>query len=143
MIGRLLYFLLYPVLWLYAPFRRRAHVVIYVNNQVLIVKEWIGIGVWGLPGGSVKRGEDPVTAGLREVQEELGLAFLPAQATLLNKELIVEQHHGLIVRGHYVLIRLRERPNSKTNYEIAATKWVALADAPIAPTISKTISSVV
>jgi len=30
-------------------------------------------GTWGLPGGALRRGEDPLTGALREAEEELGL----------------------------------------------------------------------
>jgi len=43
------------------------------DGQVLLVRHSYRQS-WGLPGGLLKRGEDPATAALREAAEEVGLA---------------------------------------------------------------------
>ncbi len=43
------------------------------GDHVLLVRHTYGPPVWDLPGGGVKRGEDPLAAARREMAEELGL----------------------------------------------------------------------
>jgi len=43
------------------------------DDRVLLVRHTYGARAWDLPGGSSKRGEDPLVTARREMQEELGL----------------------------------------------------------------------
>jgi 8-oxo-dGTP diphosphatase len=44
------------------------------DDQILLVRHTYGRRAWDLPGGAVKRGEPPVEAARREMNEELGLS---------------------------------------------------------------------
>jgi len=44
------------------------------GEQVLLVRHTYGHREWDLPGGAVRRGEDPAVAASREMHEELGVA---------------------------------------------------------------------
>ena len=45
-----------------------------LKGQLLLLRHSYGPQGWALPGGGVKRGEDPMLAASRELHEELGLA---------------------------------------------------------------------
>ena len=45
------------------------------GERVLLVRHTYGSRRWDLPGGSVKRGEQPVDAARREMHEELGVSI--------------------------------------------------------------------
>ena len=45
------------------------------GDRVLLVRHTYGHRGWDLPGGSLKRGEDPETAARREMNEELGVSI--------------------------------------------------------------------
>ncbi|MFZ0043483.1 MAG: NUDIX domain-containing protein [Solirubrobacteraceae bacterium] len=47
--------------------------VIVDRDHVLLVRHTYGSRAWDLPGGGLKRGEAPLAAARREMQEELGL----------------------------------------------------------------------
>jgi ADP-ribose pyrophosphatase YjhB (NUDIX family) len=46
-----------------------------LNGDVLLLRHSYGPRVWGLPGGGLKRGEDPEACARREVLEELGITL--------------------------------------------------------------------
>ena len=45
------------------------------GEEVLLVRHTYGPRAWDLPGGAIKRGESPVTAARREMNEELGVSI--------------------------------------------------------------------
>ncbi len=68
----------YPLLRLYwrvrQPQKRGVKVVVTRGGEVLLVRHTYGPETrWELPGGGVKRGEDPRDAARREAREELGV----------------------------------------------------------------------
>lgn len=58
--------------------RYRATVVIFRDGKVLLVKDK-GRDDWSLPGGGFKKGETTIQAGIREVNEELGVKTVSAE----------------------------------------------------------------
>jgi 8-oxo-dGTP pyrophosphatase MutT (NUDIX family) len=74
-----LYRLAYAVLSAYWFFRRpHSHGVKCVltdGGHILLVRHTYGRPDWELPGGSMKPGEQPMTAARREMHEELGVAI--------------------------------------------------------------------
>jgi 8-oxo-dGTP diphosphatase len=44
------------------------------HDRVLLVRHTYGNRAWDVPGGAIKRGEPPLTAARREMNEELGLS---------------------------------------------------------------------
>lgn len=45
------------------------------DRRLLMVRHSYGPGAWTLPGGGLKRGEDPLDAARREIAEETGCAL--------------------------------------------------------------------
>ena len=45
------------------------------GDEVLLVRHTYGPRAWDLPGGAIKRGESPVNAARREMNEELGISI--------------------------------------------------------------------
>ena len=43
------------------------------EGRVLVVQQNYGARFWGVPGGVVDEGETPLSAALRETQEEVGV----------------------------------------------------------------------
>ncbi len=59
---------------LFKPYLRGVRVIVRSEDDVLLLRQTYGRrDLWGLPGGHIDRGEDPVTAGARELREEVGL----------------------------------------------------------------------
>lgn len=65
---------------------RVAVAVVYVGEKVLIAKRPLDKnqgGLWEFPGGKIEADENPQTALLRELQEEVGVDFSSASITPL------------------------------------------------------------
>ena len=75
-IGKFIYWCIVPGLALHSLLFKVPRVRVIVINprgEILLVKTWISHQRWSLPGGGVKRGEDPKVAASRELHEETGL----------------------------------------------------------------------
>jgi 8-oxo-dGTP diphosphatase len=61
------------------------------RGQVLVVRHTYRTPAWGLPGGFVRRREDPAKALVRELQEELGVQV--ALGPILSAERHIRTGH--------------------------------------------------
>jgi len=70
--------------WRRTPIAGVSVVVTNLGGDVLLLRHSYGPKVWGLPGGGLNPGEDPLAAARREVREELGieLSWIEKFATL-------------------------------------------------------------
>lgn len=59
--------------WRKAPIAGVSVIITNLSGDVLLLKHSYGPDVWGLPGGGLGPGEDPLEAARREVREELGV----------------------------------------------------------------------
>ncbi len=130
-IMRLLFWVLWPLIWLYAPLRTRARVLVRCGDTYLVVKPYFGSGSWQLPGGGIKFGETAEHAAKRELYEEV---HIQTENIQLLSEPRTYTENGLWLR--YVLFELvlEKAPAITANGEIAAYAWMTkqelLADAP-------------
>ncbi len=66
------------VVWFFwRPQKDGVKCVLTTDDRVLLVRHTYGRRSWDLPGGAVKRGEPPIDAARREMEEELGLSSVP------------------------------------------------------------------
>jgi 8-oxo-dGTP pyrophosphatase MutT (NUDIX family) len=70
---RLAYVLLRVYWFVRRPRKDGVKCLLTDGDRVLLVRHTYGHGEWDLPGGSIKRREEPVIAARREMQEELGV----------------------------------------------------------------------
>lgn len=76
------------------------------EGRVLLVRHSYGSGRWTLPGGGLRRGEDPEAGLRREIREELGCELAEARLVLISVDII----SGGEQRGHLFVARLAGAP---------------------------------
>lgn len=118
-----LFWLGWPVWFVYFRiYADRSRVIVRANEQVLLVRPWLGPGAWGLPGGGRHRNETLAEAACRELFEEVGIAVLADNLQAMGK---YQWHRrGLAYTAHYFLLELDMQPVIKRQwYEIMDAAW--------------------
>lgn len=81
-------------------------IAIDLDGRLLLVRHSYGPAAWALPGGGVKRGEDPAEAARRELREELGCEARSVTLVSVSEEEISGAPH----RAHLFEIRIDDAP---------------------------------
>lgn len=79
--------------WRKAPIAGVSVVVTNLAGDVLLLRHSYGAKVWSLPGGGLKRGEDPAEAARREVREELGVELARLEPIAVLEEVLSGAPH--------------------------------------------------
>lgn len=118
---RFLFWAVWPLIWLYAPLRTRARVLVRYKDTYLVVRPYFGSGVWQLPGGGIKFGETALAAAKRELYEEVHVSTENMQELCEPR---TYKESGLLLR--YVLFgaTCAAKPDITKNSEIAAYAWL-------------------
>ncbi|WP_175694672.1 NUDIX hydrolase [Burkholderia ambifaria] len=95
------------------PIKERATIVCYRDEQVLLVAR--ATSRWALPGGTIKRGETPLEAAHRELQEETGIT---------GQDLVYSmQFTGLAKVHHVFFAEVGPDQTPQASNEIQKCKW--------------------
>jgi 8-oxo-dGTP pyrophosphatase MutT (NUDIX family) len=96
------------------------------GSELLLVRHTYGPAVWDLPGGSLKRGEPPLSAAEREMAEELGIegADWRAAGTVHGRQSFRRD------TIHCFQAELRSRALTPNAAELAQTRWFARSALP-------------
>lgn len=126
LVGRVMFWIAWPLIWVYAPFKLRARVLVVCGNEFLGVKSYFGSGEWQLPGGGVHSHETLTTAVVRELYEETGIRV----GTLLLSELLppaIYKELGLRMRYAIFYVELPDKPPILAQpREIQAVSWLPI-----------------
>jgi 8-oxo-dGTP diphosphatase len=119
-VWRMVFRLGFPLARAWWHLRRPRHegalVAIYVGQSLLLLKSSYR-AEWGFPGGSIRAGETPAAAALREMEEEIGLPSHP----LLPAGSVAGRWDGRRDRVHFFELRLDCVPELRLdNREIVA-----------------------
>ena len=101
------------------------------RNEALMIRTHKWSGLWGIPGGKIKRGETSVAALRRELLEETALRirdieFVLAQDCISSKEFYRDAHFVLL---NYTCRCMAKNPRVTLNEESVEYRWLTLAAA--------------
>lgn len=124
LLGRLAFWLSWPLLYVYLYRTSRTRVLVVYGDEVLVVKGWHGSGRWGLPGGGLHHGEEPANGAVRELKEETTIEVNATELQLLFENNAKRQHRLRYKVFAYVL-QLKSKPKlKKQRLEITHLEWI-------------------
>jgi 8-oxo-dGTP pyrophosphatase MutT (NUDIX family) len=123
---RAAYVLLRVYWFLLRPSHEGVKCVLSNRDRVLLVRHTYGPDEWELPGGSLRRGEDPARAATREMHEELGLRI---ETWLALGEIRGRMNHRRDVLYCFGA-ELTDPPLTPDPVEIAGFAWFARTELP-------------
>ena len=127
MAGTVLFWLGWPAWAVYFHFSGvRSRVLVVCDEEILLVRGWLGTKRWSLPGGGAKKGEHSVEAAVRELREETGIII--AESSLVHLSAYRHRQRGFNYSGDIFYVNISEKPElvlRKT--EIWEALWVNIA----------------
>ena len=120
------------------PPKQGVKCLVTCHDRVLLVRHTYGNRAWDVPGGAMKRGEPPLSAAGREMDEELGLAAAEWRAI---GEIRGNANHRRDTI-HCFRAEMCEPSLTIDRGELAAVKWFARGALPedLAPYVGSVIA---
>ena len=128
-LGHILYWLAWPALFFYLRIGVRTRVAVFSGDNILVVKNWWGSGLWILPGGGLHRGEDHTEGALRELKEETGLSLSKADLKKPGTSRIRINGITHTYEFYTANIEKKLKPSPTKKIEIIDAKWMPLDQA--------------
>lgn len=126
-IGWLVFWLAWPVLRVYLGLRDRTRIILWCGGNVVALKGWLSNNKWGLPGGGLHKGEQPLAGLIRELREETGISLRPAAVTPLASQMY--KSRGFRFRCHYYFARLQHEETLTPQWlEISELRWIKASE---------------
>jgi 8-oxo-dGTP pyrophosphatase MutT (NUDIX family) len=109
--------------------RRTARVAVFsADNKLLVVRPWLGLSHYILPGGGIHYGEPSDVAAIRECTEETGLV-LPME-DMCHLGLTTFKNNGLRCLADFYTVSLNDDSSEvklrPQKYEILEAQWLSL-----------------
>lgn len=118
-----------PINFLFTLWERGESVVCLIEQEgkILFIRGASYPSLWALPGGRMKKGESPIKAVVREVEEETGI-------NLQNPKLFGEQtsrrNNKIISRTHCFYSKIENQELTLDKVEILEAQWFSWENLP-------------
>lgn len=96
------------------------------GEYVLLVRHTYGASSWELPGGAIRRGEEPVVTARREMNEELGVT-IDDWTHQGEKVVEIDHHHD---RVQYFTAELPASEITINEAELSEARWFSRRQLP-------------
>lgn len=126
LLGRIFYYITWPGIFLIIKLQPpRTRIIIKNKNNILLVKDWLGTGKWSLPGGGLKRNENPKEGAIREIREETGLILNTNDLQSIGQINLKSAGIGYSAYCYLLNVNTNLKPNNNSK-EIAEVSWFNL-----------------
>lgn len=126
-LGVIAFWMTWPGSWLLLRTSKRPRVAIQYQDELLVVKPWLGTGKWTLPGGGMHKSESAESAARREVREEVGIELSATKLKLVDE--IRFHQSGLSFDFPLFHVQLTAKPAIRPQKgEIVAAAWVKIEE---------------
>jgi ADP-ribose pyrophosphatase YjhB (NUDIX family) len=110
-LGQVVYLLALPFLRLIFKNRQTTRLLLIKDHQLVVIRNYLSDGSWGLPGGGIKKNETPLQSLSREVKEEidLDLSILPLQYLgffVAHNRFVSYGYHLWLIRNDQINLNL-------------------------------------
>lgn len=123
LVGTIVFFCAWPAFFVYYKVGHgRTRVVLLYEDKILVMKQWISAGKWGLPGGGLHRGESMEGGAARELYEETCLKLDPRQMRHIGKANY--RRYGLAFEYHVFVTRVGSDTVRAQRIEVSELAWV-------------------
>lgn len=127
LIGRVAFWILWPALYVYMRGSRRTRVLVMHDDEVLVIKHWLGRDFWQLPGGGLHKKEAVLVGAARELLEETGIVAAYADLQYLGAE--HAKVAGIPLVQEYVCLTVTVKPQvTMQKIEIRTYAWLHKTD---------------
>lgn len=112
--------------FVFRPSGHGVKVLIEYEGKVLLARHNYGHRIWTFPGGGVEKNELPISAAVREMQEEVGISLSEVawfglyETDYEYKKVIVDCYYATVLSSAYKI----------DNFELAEAQWFPLNDLP-------------
>lgn len=128
LLGKILYVACYPGLFVVLNGSRRTRLIVLHNNQVVLVRPFLGMGEYLLPGGGIHRRETPQASAVRELREETGICIDESELQHLQDTRV--KTRGISIRVVVFTVHLEHMPQTRSKgLEIAEVRLMPLDQA--------------
>jgi 8-oxo-dGTP pyrophosphatase MutT (NUDIX family) len=124
-LGIISFWLCWPALFIRLRGSIRCRVIVTDGRNILLVQNWLGPGGYSLPGGGLKKNEDPPEAVIRELKEETGIVASKDQLKLIHSQFIVKEMGLAFSCLGYCLRIDKGKKLTRQKFEIADLEWIS------------------
>lgn len=128
-INRFGFLLLQPFVGLMISGTKRTRALMICDEELLLVRGWLGSQRWNMPGGGTHKGEKSKKGLKRELREELDISIQQKHLKQILK--IKQDEHGARFEAIIYQINLQSKPNFKIRKsELIEAGWHKIDNLP-------------
>jgi len=122
--GNIIFWVIWPGLYIMLSRSHRVRVIINVGEKVLFVNNWLGDNKLSLPGGGIQPKESPKQTAIREVYEETGITLEPKDLKSVTVNMPIRQNGIKYLVDCYCVSLPKTLETHSQHIEIFQSVWL-------------------